>query len=220
MISIVLDTETTGLSRRYASLSTPCSLKENGDEVVQIGGLVLNEKFEPCRAFCHYCDCLLPDLSPGAAAVNAIKMEEIRKYIPGIFLEEVCAKLIPELFSNDLLIIGYSVDFDLRMVAQSLRNFCFGFEEFSKVGVKLPSSGKSYLDVMGYLPRRAKLVSHYEALTPFREEFYQRYAGNLSLETNIPELLENSWAKAHNSLFDAIETYLLFLSKNLDKTLV
>lgn len=220
MISVVFDTETTGLTRRYASLSTPCSLKENGDEVVQIGGLVLDEKFEPYRAFCHYCDCLLPEVSSGAAAVNNISMMEVRKYVSGMFLEEVCAKLIPELFSENVLFIGYSVEFDLRMVAQSLRNFCFGFEDLKKVSVKIPTSGRSYLDVMEYLPRRAKLTSHSEALTPYRNEFYHRYAGKLTFETNAPELLEGSWASAHNSLFDSIETYLLFRSKNLDKTLV
>lgn len=220
MIAMVLDTETTGLNKKYSKLNVPCSLRENGDEVVQVGGLILNESLEPVRMFCHYCDCLMPSVVPAAYEVNKLDLTTIRRYIPGMYLEEVCVKLIPEIFLDDLVIIGYNTSFDLRMVAQSMRNFCFDFENCGKVTTSFPTRGRWILDVMSYMPKRTKLVSHHDSLSGARSSFYAQWAGSLKIETNIPELLESSWQSAHNALFDAIETYLLFKERVWQKKLI
>lgn len=216
---LVVDTETTGLNRRRAKLTEPDTLYENGDEVIQIGGIVLNEDLTPSRLFCHYCDCLLPESCKQAFEKHEIRMEDVRKYLSGVFFEEVAIKWIPELFADDAIYIGYNVDFDMRMIAQSSRNFCCDFESVGKVTTRMPRTGRWCLDVMQYLPKRAKLVSFYNQLTDARDEFYRQYAGKLPLETNIPELLEPTWQSAHNALFDSIETYLLFMSQVWNKKL-
>ena len=216
---VVLDTETTGLNRKYSALNEPCSLRDNGDEVIQIGGLLLDERLRPYKAFCHYCDCLMASVPEEASRVHGINIQDVRRYIPGTFLEEVVAEWVPELLSDDVVVIGYNSDFDMQMVAQSMRNFCFDFGKFKKVMTKLPTTGQWSLDVMGYLPKRVKLVSLYDECTEARCDFYQEFRGRLPLESNVPEMLEATWAHAHNSLFDAIETYLVFKTKVLGKKL-
>lgn len=216
MTYLVADTETTGLVRK-ADLNSACSLYDNGDEIVQIGGLLLNADMVPVRAFCHYCDCLLPESVSQAYNKHGIRMSSVRQYVPNIFFEEVALKLIPELFSDNLIVIGYNTDFDVKMIAQSLRNFSADFDNLRKVTARVPKSGRWQLDVMKYLPTKAKLVSYYSRLSHARDSFFNKYAGNLVLETNAPELLERTWQSAHNSLFDAIETYLLFITEVWNK---
>lgn len=216
---VVLDTETTGLGRKYSVLNEPCSLRDNGDEVIQIGGLLLDETLKPYKAFCHYCDCLMASMPEEVSRIHGIDIQEVRKYIPGTFLEEVVAVWVPEILASDVVIVGYNTDFDMQMVAQSMRNFCFDFGKFEKVMSRLPARGQWTLDVMGYLPKRVKLVSHYDDCTEARKEFYRTNCKKLPLESNVPEMLEATWAHAHNSLFDAIETYLVFKTKVLGKKL-
>ena len=207
---IVLDTETTGLTKKYSDLRTPCSLRDNGDEVVQIGGLVLDDDMNPARAFCHYCDLLMPAMPEKAYSINGIALGDVRSKVENIFLEEVVVKWIPEIMLEDSIIFGYNAEFDVHMIAQSMRNFYGGFRKYKRVTSPiLPDTGNWVVDVMSYLPKRVKLTSLYSSCSTERELFYRNYANKLKLETNAPELLEPTISQAHNSLYDAIETYLV-----------
>ena len=220
MTYLVFDTETTGLSRKYSNLNEPCSVTENGDEIIQIGGFVVDEQLNPIRAFCHYCDVLLPDSKSEARRVHQIGMETIRAEIPGTFFEEVACRFVPELFYKDVTFIGYNIDFDMQMVAQCLRNLCFPFENTTPVMGRLYKSGRHTLDVMKYLPGKSKLVSFSKELNADREAFFMKYAGVLPLECNIPGLLGATWEHNHNSLFDALETLLLLKQRVWGKKII
>lgn len=208
---LVVDTETTGLSACTVSSTQPTGVGTIGSEVLQIGGLVLNDNAEVESAFCHYCDCLAPHSSLKAFNVHGISIEKVRKYIPNIFLGEVLTDWVPEIFYHDVVLIGYNVNFDIRMIVQSLRNFPTSFVECSHVVTKIPKVGRHYIDVMEFQSHRNKLVQYHSRLNGAREKFFKDHVGTLPLYTNVPELLEGTWEKAHNALFDSIETYLLFM---------
>lgn len=208
---IVIDTETTGLTRKYSALTAPCSLRENGDEVVQLGGIVLDEDLQPRRAFCHYCDCMLPEMPEKAYNVNGICISDIRRSLEHVYLEEVVAHWVPELLIDNVTLIGYNTEFDVRMMEQSMRNFYGGFKKYRKVASSLlVSTGNWFIDVMDYLPKRVKLAALHGQCVNARDTFYRVCGGKLPLETNLPELLEPTIQQAHNSLYDAIETYAAF----------
>lgn len=216
---IVFDGETTGLARIQGAINNPQSLKGNGDEIIQIGGIILDESFTPKRMFCHYCDCLLPGIDTEASAINRIDMSMVRQQVPNVFIEEVVETLVPELCSDNVTLIGYNIDFDINMMAQSLRDAVIKWKPLNKVSTRIPRQGRNAIDVMKYLPKRVKLVSFYDALTEPRNTFYRLYADKLTIETNCVEMLEETWSSAHNSLFDSIETYLLFMDQILGKKL-
>lgn len=210
---VVLDTETTGLSRAAAAHGVPCAVSAIGSEVIQIGGLVLDSQANPLRSFCYYCDCMLPELSEDVQRINGLSMRSIREHVPNVFPEDIVLRKLPELLANDVVVIGHNISFDLQMLTQSTRNCLPPFTGWPRVMSKIPSKGKAFLDTMSYLPKRAKLISFYTDLTPLRNRFYGVYGKSLPLDTNCPELLAEEMRHAHNALFDAIETYLLFLDK-------
>lgn len=216
---LVLDTETTGLNSGRYHTTLPCSITDNGDEVIQIGGLILNGKLEPVRGFCHYADALLPESGEQALNVHGISLREIRKSLPNVFIEEVVAQNLPQLYSSDVTVIGYNCAFDIRMLMQGLRNFSESFRAFQFTSTALPSKGRWAVDVMKYMPRRRKLVSYSEQLTPARERFYREYGDSLVIDSNCQHLLHESFNHAHNALYDVIETYLLFTEEVLGKRL-
>ena len=217
---IIYDTETTGVSKMYHKLHLPCSLKEQGSEVVQIGGLICDDTLTPIKAFCHYCDCLAADIPEDVKRVTGISMFEIRQYVPNIFLEDVLTSNLPEFFENDVIFCGYNEPFDMAMVSQSIRGLYPTFSTNGKIMFKIPNSGRWELDVLQYLPKRVKLVSFKKELTPVREEFHRQYAKSLDVFTNAPELFKEGWAHEHNALYDAIETYLLLKYKLLGKKIL
>lgn len=216
---IVIDTETTGLARPRVAFNAPCAITDNGSEVIQIGGLYLDEQLKPAKAFCYYCDCMSPESSAQAFATHQIAMSAIRERLAGVFLEEVVEKHLPELLSDDVTFMGYNSDFDMYMIRNSMRSHARQFAPWQKVTSRLRSSGRWAVDAMAYLPKRVKLSSFYQELTPARERFHSIYGGSLPLETNYPELLLGQMKTAHNSLYDAIETYLLLQSKVFGKSL-
>lgn len=210
MIYIVFDTETTGLDIRHASLKEVCSISNNGDEVIQIGGLTLDSNLNPIKAFCHYCDCLKHASDGKAFKTHQLDLATIRRYVPNTYLEDVLVTYLPEFFEEDVVFIGYNVKFDINMVAQSIRNSSLEWGPFQNVKAKLPREGRWQLNVMDFLPRRMQLVSYETSLREARTKFYKEFQGRLPLETNCPELLSEHWQRAHHALYDSIQTYLLF----------
>lgn len=214
MYYVVFDTETTGLEKLQGSLAQPHSVTKNGSEVIEIGGLFLDENMNPIKGFCHYCDCLASHSDAQAFATHQIQLEDIRAHISGVFLEEVMVNFLPEFYDEDILFIGYNANFDMRMTAQSLRDFPVPFKLGRRVTARMPTSGRNVLDVMDFLgPHRVKLSSFESWLQPYREEFMSLYRRVLPVETNITSMYLESWEKAHNALYDAVSTYLLFKHK-------
>lgn len=216
---IVFDTETTGLDKPRAPRNSPCSITDNGDEIIQIGGLMLDEHLEPVKAFCHYCDCLRSESSANAFRAHCIRLEDIRMRLPCIFFEEVLLDHLPEFLESDVTFVGYNSDFDVGMVTQSLRSTGLDFGPCKPIVSRLMKRGRYTLDALAFLPQKVKLVSLHGQLTPAREQFYRDFQGKLPVESNAMDLFRESWNHAHNALFDSIETYLLLKTEVIGKKL-
>lgn len=227
---LCFDTEATGLQMADTDLSQPSGLRRRGDEVCQIGGLLLNENMEPQKIFCHYCDTVAVECSKGAIAVHGIEMKEVRKHLPSQFLPVVLHDRVPEFFYPDMMFIGYNVEFDMNMVKQTLSNSDVPFDWSPLRGSIVPKHGRISIDVSPYFKHIGnaakgdksyfrKLSSFEKELAPLREQFFRQY-GHLPLETNCMEMLAPTWEQAHNSFFDALNTFLLWRERVWRKKLI
>ena len=221
---IVFDTETTGLFRQgLDTLNTPAAITAKGSEVCQIGGLVLDETMSPLKLFCHYCDTVVANSSQAALEVHGIDMRNCRQYVTGQFLPEVMQRFLPEFFEPNVIFIGYNVEFDMAMVAQTLANSPFSFNWSPVRASVVPRRGRHSVDVAEFF----KVGSNYRRLVSFEKElltprmqFLSYYSNFMTVETNCLEMLEPTWDRAHNSFFDALNTYLLWGDKIWKKKLV
>lgn len=227
---IVYDTETTGLKKAEGDITLPSGLRSRGDEVCQIGGIVLDERMEPQRLFCHYCDTVKIDCDRAAQQVNGIYMDEVRKYVRCQYLPNVLHDRVPEFFWSDTIFVGYNIDFDQTMVQQTLANTGIPFEWSPLIGSIVPKHGRWAIDVSEYFKQTGNVArgkgSYYRRLSTFdkelepsRQEFYTRY-GAMEVETNCMELFAPSWQQAHNSFYDALNTFLLWRDRVWRKKLV
>jgi len=218
----VFDTEGTGLTKLVGNLQQPLSVAKSGAEVIEIGGLFLDERLQPIKFFKHYCDCMAPHSDAQAFAVHGIELEFIRRYVSGVFFEEVVATWLPEFLEDDILFIGYNVDFDLKMAAQSMRDFPKQFIMPKRMFVKVPRRGRYSLDVMQYLPQKRKLSSYEDALAEERQHFWATYRRAVPRESNCQGWADVEWDRetAHDSFFDALETYLLLTTQIAGKKIL
>lgn len=224
---IVYDTETTGLKRADIDLSLPATPFNRGDEVCQIGGLILNESMEPIYMFCHYCDTVAVECSPGAMEVHGLSMKDIRQYVRCQYLSNVLLEKVPAFFEDDVIFIGYNIEFDQDMVKQTLSNTDVSFNWQPLRSSIMPRTGRWSVDVSEYLKQvnknqrgyRLRLSSFDAELEPVRLDFYRRY-GDMIVDSNCLELFKPSWEKAHNSFYDALNTYLLWRDRIWRKKLI
>lgn len=211
---IVLDTEDTGISKiPVSSYKKPLSILRRGSEVIQIGGIVLNEKQEPIKLFCHYCDTVIADSPEEALSVHGISQKVSREYVRCQFLPEIITAHLPELLFPNVCFIGYNVEFDMQMIGQSISNSPIDWKYKPVMGNILPKTGRYSVDVMQYLfsgNRRKRLSSFNDELRTKRDKFISIYGDKLSVQTNCIEMLSESWKRSHNSFFDALNTYILW----------
>lgn len=221
---IVFDTETTGLTKQSLNkINLPVSINMRGSEVCQIGGIILNEGMVPLKLFCHYCDVVSASSQPAAYNTHKINQREIRYYLVGQFLPEVMTKYLPEFFAEDVIFIGYNSEFDMTMVAQSLANSPLSWKWKRVTASIVPRHGRYSVDVAEYFKQGSsyrRLSSFERELDTMRLQFISYYEKRLSVQTNCIELLDKEWGHAHNSLFDSINTFLLWSDKIWKKKLV
>ena len=202
---IVLDTETTGLDVRHTAVTEPCSLSHIGSEIIQIGGLILDEEMQLQKGFCYFCDCMVAESPARALSVHNIPMESIRAHIPWVFLEDIVEEHLPFLYDEDLKVIGYNVAFDLNMLRQSLAIHKH-FRIPSRAITSLKATGRQSVDVMAFLPNRR--LSQQAELPELRSKFSKELS-SLTVDTNVPALFDREHS-SHNAFHDACDTYLLF----------
>ena len=223
MTYIVFDVESTGLEPARTPLAHPSGLVFRGSEVCQIGGLVLDSKMKPIKLFCHYCDIVAAESHPKAKEVHRIDMRKVREHLPGRFLPEILTKYVPEFFLENVLFIGYNVEYDMTMVKQTLSNSPISFEASPLRSPLLPKGGRHSVDIMPFLQadgKRRKLSSYEGELYEAREQFLAQHNGKLGVDTNCIELLQGTWDRAHNSFFDSLNTFLLWRDKVWRKKLI
>lgn len=210
----VLDTETTGLHRCKPEVrNVPASFTNRGSEVCQLGGLLVSKNLVPVKMFCYYCDVVSAGCSKAAMDVHGLSMKTIRERVPGKFLSSVMMTYLPELFFDNVVFVGYNVEFDMDLIAQTLAN-TIDFTWFKNRDLtKLPKSGRWSFDVSPYYKvgsNYRRLSSFVKQLEPRRREFIEQYNCPQMIETNCPDLFLESWQTTHNSFFDSLNTYLLW----------
>lgn len=213
----VFDTETTGLKFADSPPGEPASLRQHGDEVCQIGGILLDEHMEPFQLFCHYCDTVKVECDAGASAVSGLYMRDIRQHVLGQYLPQVLTEKLSEFFYADTSFIGYNVEFDMKMVQQTIANSDLSFDWEPLRGSIIPRHGRFSIDVSNYYTRRGtngktyrmKLSSLSSQLEEARQDFFRQY-GHMDIQTNCSELFIPSWNKQHSAFFDALNTFLLW----------
>lgn len=221
---VVLDTENTGLERLQTGLlNTPTALKIRGSEVCQIGGLVLDEQMVPIRLFCLYCDTVAADSSLVAYNVHGIAQRDVRRYLAGQFLPEVMTVYLPELFDPNIIFIGYNIEYDMSMIAQTLSNSPVDWIWRRLVSSIIPRTGRWSIDVAEYVKMRGaylRLSTFEKKLETARNQFFDIISTSMRIDTNCPELLAPSLKRAHSAFYDAVNTYLLWGEKVWKKKLV
>lgn len=221
---IVFDTEGTGLNRQaLGKLNEPAAVTSRGSEVCQIGGIILNERMMPLKMFCHYCDTVVADSPTAAYNVHGISQRDVRRYLIGQFLPEIMTQYLPEFFYSNVVFIGYNSEFDMTLVAQSLANSPIDWKWKPLHASIIPKRGRVSVDVAEYVKQGSayrKLSSFENELTTQRLQFLSYYERRVQIETNCIELLQGTWERAHNSFFDAVNTYLLWGDRIWKKKLV
>ena len=213
-IFIVFDTECTGLTKiPKAALNVPASILNRGSEVLQIGGIILNNQMIPQKMFCHCCDTVIADSEVKAFQVHGISMKDIRKTLFGQFLPEILTRYVPEFFYENVCFIGYNSEYDMMMVAQSLANSPCAWDWKPLRTSVIPKTGRWSIDVAEFLRvgKSYKRLSSFEKeLEPSRIDFMNLWPPRIGIESNCGELIGTSWEHAHNSFYDAVSTFLLW----------
>lgn len=219
MVFIVLDAETSGLSKRPLSdLNKPQSVNSAGDSVVQLGALVYNSSFELQRAVCLYNNIIQADVSPKAQEVNKLSMALLRDTLYSVTLEQNIVERLPELLSSDVCVVGYNVNFDFVMIAQTIRNFTT-MPEFRKHNrLEAPKKGKCLVDVAEYCAASTMDKRIYKKLTQVSSPYAQPiadlfYEVQRKVYTNCPAEFKRSGHGAHSALYDAVATSVLWREK-------
>lgn len=199
---VVFDTETTGL--------------KDTDQVIQFSAIVLNYEFKVIAMDSFYCNVKIP-ISQGAIDIHGINNKDLEKLSKGKYIEDYMPFLNYMNQKDNVIFVGYNVDFDIKKINNSLTNE--GYEPIN-FGRKLqalptrPMSGNGYLDIMrplcnnlGYKGNR-KLNMIFNNHGPCDEERVRLIISKLAEKYNV-ELKDKS--SYHDSLFDTMITTSLLI---------
>lgn len=215
-MTIFLDTETTGLDYEKDTKN----ITDFYDEVLQVGGLIVknapwenntsdysNTIIEP---FALYCDTVKSH-SQAAYNVHHIDIRQIRKYLEGEFLPKVLYENLPELFEDNVTLIGHNIMFDVNIVNRNVKD-CYPFD-FKKVTSNIfpKQAGHFAIDTVDFTKTqeyRKKLSAlyktHKDKIDQFAESIYMS-----KIRTNCYELFD-ARKESHDALFDSICVYVIW----------
>lgn len=209
-MTIVLDTETTGLAKCTLPFDKPTSLSKMGSEVVQLGGLIIKEddRFEP---FLFFCDTIAPNLNKGAQKVTGLDMNLIRPHVPCYYLHQAICEGVPELMLQDLNIIGHNIKYDYQMMKQSLRN-SIDFNATLLTNSLMPTNGRWLIDTIELTQVRGRWQKLQSLASKYKTDIDNFIAdlSNTSIRTNSPSLCRTFGIHAHNALYDSICTWIVW----------
>ena len=195
---IVFDVEATGLTNR--------------DEVFQFSGLLLDEDLKLQKVISFYCYTQVP-LHPTANRITGMNAEKIMQLSGGRFFEDYYYKF--DIFrKKDIVWIGYNnSSYDQNIINSTLCNNGLPPHSFGNYVTSLNvQSGVHHFDLMRFLSarnqNRAKKLSVAQKDIGYSEQKLEAMYKKLLNLMNI-----TSTVKEHNSLYDAMVTWLL-LYKN------
>lgn len=197
MNTFVFDTESTGLT--------------SNDEVIQFSGLLLDDNLNLIRVVNFYCDTQVK-IHPEASKVNGLTSDLVHKLSGGKFFEDYyCNEPIFKL--KDMCWVGYNIDFDTRMVNNTLRNNGLPVHNFGKRTTSLDKKEGIYCyDVMQVFA--AKRHSHKVKLSVAAQEL--KFTQD-SLDKMYQKLLHLAGEYVdltfHNAIYDAMITWLLLIQE-------
>lgn len=133
----IFDTETTGLDRMK-------------DEVIELGGILLDEKFSVEKVVHFYCsvDKVIPKQ---AVNIHGIDNGKLMKLSNNLFFEDYMLKAENNFITKpkDIFFIGYNVSYDINMVNNSLGNNGYDTLDFGRNTTSLNHTEGIYnLDLM------------------------------------------------------------------------
>lgn len=220
---IIFDTETTSIPR-FRGLPEPSCLDKfnvrypnkimrfNG-EVIQFAGLVCDEKFNLEEIVSFYCMPSEP-ISEDAYKVNKISNEMIYDLSKGKRLEDylINDKKNHELFFNsNNVYIGHNVTFDMKVVNNTLANYCYPEIDFGNQINSLnsvTSNSSHYYDTMSNSMRILGLRKR-----PKLSELLNLVAPEVDLDRFCSHVMnmyhKNSIVNFHDACYDAICTWLV-----------
>ncbi len=179
------------------------------DEVLQLGGIVVDEAFNIVEVVNFFCDTTCP-ISPGAAAVNHLTFELVHKLSGGKTFEDNWLELTRRL-GDDVCWIGWNESFDRRVVNQTLKKAGLQLYNFGKLihGVR-EAAGICHYDLMrgiGKLRNNGRSIKLMNAVTSYLrmpvseiDKMYEKSIKQFDTEVG-----------AHHADYDAFMCYLLFI---------
>lgn len=213
---VVFDTEDTGVGRK--------------DEVIQIGGILLDEKLNMLRPFNEYFLSSVP-VHKDAAAVTGLGSKQSQllgrdRYFEDFYWEN------QDLFSeDDITWCAYNASYDIRMVNQTLQNNGIAPYNFGTQTTNLfdATTGHHYFDVMlscknglglKYFPKLAACEAHTKYTPSALAEMYNKimkiidsinpsYDGVPFSEYVVSVMNVRNGSLFHDALYDAMVTWLL-----------
>lgn len=194
---IIFDTETTGFQTK--------------DEVIQFAGFLVDDNCKLLRLYSFYCYPLI-EIPDDAIKVHHLTKSILMKLSDGRFFEEQFFEYDDLLSKKDLTWVGYNVDYDKRMINQTLKNNGYTPYKFgNKVAGLYDDIGVHSFDVMSAIADRYNHGKWEKLATCVR-----KYC-SLSLEQINKEYeciskycgMQTEFA-FHNAIYDAFTTYCLF----------
>ena len=217
---IVLDTETTGLKRMpKGRIVEPTGLSYAGDSVVQLGAVVADENFGIYKAICVFNDVVKAYSDPKAEEVNGLNLSVIRSRLSGVTLAQNIEKYLPEFYDPHVCFIGYNIDFDMDMIAQTTRNYRVVTPPRKYMIPRRPQEGRITVDIAEYFAKtgaggrkyHSKLV---DACRGYEDVVQETFGDiNRMMFTNFPELYKQNGNGYHSALYDSVATYCLWRAR-------
>lgn len=208
---VVMDTETTGLNRIHEdSLYVPAQLSKRGCEVIQIGGIVVNDGVVE-KMFCHFCDIIQADVPTEVFKVHGISAQDVRKNLSCVYLPEVIQNYIPELLEPNMIFVGFNFAFDKDAIRQSICSSGLDFNPKLTFALVPPTEGQYYYDLAEYTKGKD---GGYRKLSYLSSKIKDKCCDFISkhdsvLECNDIDLYHSIAKTNHSSLFDSIATYMV-----------
>lgn len=194
---LIFDTETTGLHSQ--------------DEVIQFSGLILDNNLKLKRGYNWYCDTQ-HEINKDAAAVHGITKKMLHDLSGGKVFEDHWFTMLNGIdMTEGITFIGWNVDFDKRLINQTLNNNGLDEFDFGRKVTTLRNSPDVYsFDLMKAVANlmvgrdRLKLEQALKMISMDETTLKKRYSRLASKFTNVVE------KDFHNALYDTYVTYEIF----------